>query len=103
MLRPVIDRYPLGTSPTANAEIDQVSRVLKEDWHENSGLVRLDHRFSDSSNMYVRYNAAQGLISSPRSIFEDRQRSFLNTHNAVIQFQNILSPTTVSTRVSQFT
>jgi hypothetical protein len=95
-LRPIIEFYPLGDTSTSNADIDFVSRVASDDWQENSGMFRVDHKFSDRFTGYVRYNTADGTITQPQSVFLNRTSSFLTTHNAVVQLQQILSTTIVN-------
>jgi hypothetical protein len=96
-LRPVIDYYPLGDQPTSSPEIDFLSQVIaNEDWTENTGMFRVDHRFSDRFTGYVRYNVADGSIANPQGIFRNVNSSLLSTHNAVVQGQQILSPTLIN-------
>lgn len=90
-LGPVVSQYPLGDSTTSNPEIDFVSRVANDRWREDSGMFRVDHRFSDTFTSYVRYNTASGTISTPQGIFLNFSDNNLSTHNAVVQLQNILS------------
>jgi hypothetical protein len=89
-LAPVIALYPTGDSRSDN-DIDFASRVASDNWQENSGMFRVDHRFSDKFTGYVRYNVSDGVISQPQSIFLNLSNNILATHNAVVQFQNILT------------
>jgi hypothetical protein len=96
-LQPVIDYYPLGDQATSNPEIDFLSQyIANENWKENSGMFRVDHRFSDRFTGYVRYNVADGVISNPQGIFRNVNNALLTTHNAVVQAQNILTPTLIN-------
>jgi hypothetical protein len=95
-LAPILRVYPTGQSPTAQADILQTTYVGKQNWTENSGMFRIDHRFSDRFSGYVRYNTSSGAISSPLSLFNDRREELMGAHNAVVQLQAILSPTTLN-------
>jgi hypothetical protein len=95
-LAPILRVYPTGQRPTAQADILETTYVGKQNWTENSGMFRIDHRFSDRYNGYVRYNTSSGAISSPLSLFDDRREEFMGAHNAVVQLQAILSPTTLN-------
>jgi hypothetical protein len=95
-LRPVVEGYPLGDSPTSNPEIDLTNRVANDNWTENSGMFRIDHRFNDRFTGYVRYNVADGVISSPQGIYLNRSDALLTTHNAVVQLQQILTPSVMN-------
>ncbi len=95
-LRPLIEPFPLGDSATASADIDFVSKVANDDWRENSGMFRVDHKFSDKLTGYVRYNIADGVIQQPQGIFLNTSSNLLTTHNAVVQLQQILSSNIVN-------
>lgn len=85
----VLDTYPVGGSQSANADIDQASAVFNALQNENSFMGRLDHRFSNNVNAYFRYNIADGIISTPLSIFGAVADATLRTQNAVVQLQHV--------------
>lgn len=99
-LAPVMDAYPQGelvrrTDGTIDPNSARASVLGKESWTENSGMFRIDHRFTDRDSMYVRYNIADGDIENPQSIFLNTLSNVLSAHNAVVQYQRIFSPTLV--------
>jgi hypothetical protein len=96
-LAPLLNAYPAGERPTAQADILQMTYVGKQNWTENTGMFRVDHRFTEKLSGYLRYNGSTGEISSPLSIFANNRRAeSMGAHNAVAQFQAILSPTTLN-------
>jgi len=54
-LTSVINLYPVGQTPI-NANANQYSTTGLNIAHEDSGMIRVDHRFTDSTNAYIRYN-----------------------------------------------
>jgi outer membrane receptor protein involved in Fe transport len=55
-------------------------------------LLRVDHRFSDNTSMFVRYNFDDGRITELRNALLETRTSNFRTQNGVIQFQHIFSP-----------
>lgn len=95
VLRPILDFYPSGTR-NLNANVDEAVQIRRQAWEENSGMFRVDHQFNAKNTVYVRYNTANGEITTPQSVFNFNRQQTLATHNAVIQYQRIFSPTTLN-------
>ncbi|MCS7024852.1 MAG: TonB-dependent receptor [Bryobacteraceae bacterium] len=95
-IRPVMEAYRPGTARTADPNIDQLTSVGSQPWTENSGLVKVDHRFSSSTSMFVRYNVDDGVIDEIRNALLETRTSNFRTQNATIQFQHVFSPTVLS-------
>ena len=55
-LKPVISAYPTGQNPTSNPDISQFVGQGNQIGSENSGMFRVDYRFSDATNLYWRAN-----------------------------------------------
>ena len=95
-IRDVINLYPLGTI-RSTADIDRAQADRSQAWREDSGTVRVDHRFNDNNTIYGRYSVDDGFISAPRSVIEvDRQESNFRPSNAILQYQRVFSPTIVN-------
>jgi hypothetical protein len=93
----LLNSYPAGTSLTAEPDIDQVQANRGQSWTENSGSLRIDHRFNDRNSFFARYNVDDGLILAPRSTIDiDRQNDNFRPTNFVMQFQRIFSPSVVN-------
>ena len=96
-IRDVINLYPLGTERTSSVDIDRVRADRSQAWREDSGTVRVDHRFNDNNTIYGRYSIDDGFIAAPRSVIEvDRQDSNFRPSNAILQYQRVISPTVVN-------
>ena len=91
-VQPLLVAFPLGDRPTANADIDLVTRTLPTAVDEYSGGTRLDYRFNDKYSAYLRYFRDQGYASQ----IYDVSGSGLNTtaapQNLVVTFNQIVTP-----------
>ena len=102
-LKPVIDAYPTATTyPAAttqvqslSADIDSIRPLLKPTQREDSGLLRLDHRFSDNTTMFVRYNVDDLLKLTP-AVMGNTGTLTLRPQNVVVQLLHIFSPTVIN-------
>ncbi|MDR1990663.1 MAG: TonB-dependent receptor [Acidobacteriaceae bacterium] len=63
-LQPILDAYPQGQIPV-NASVMQWTGVAYATQNEHVGLVRIDHRFSDTLSSYVRVSKNSTKIFSP--------------------------------------
>jgi len=97
-LAPVINAYPQGENPTSNPDIAQFVGEGKQLGREDSGMFRLDHRFSDATNLFVRANIDKGdyvVPYSPSSGQYLNEQEDLNSSpvNSAIALSHIFSPT----------
>lgn len=93
-IRPIVLAYPLGTETTSNADIDRAVGNRSQQWTEDSGTLRVDHRFNDNNTIFGRFNVDNGTIVAPRTVVEgDRQESFFRPSNFVLQYQRVFTPT----------
>lgn len=96
-LKPVVDAYPAGTTRTSNADIDRVEVSRSQKWGENSGTLRVDHRFNDNNLIFGRFNIDDGLIELPQSVLDvDREVSNFRPSNFVLNYQRIFTPTVIN-------
>jgi len=93
-LAPVVSQWPAGTGPTIDPNIDEWRIDQKVTADENAGLVRVDHRFSDATTMFGRYNFDRAVIVSPTDTGYTNGR--LNPANFIFQVQRIFSPNVVN-------
>ena len=96
-VRPIIEAYPKGMRPLADPNIDELWVDRPQAWTENSGTLRIDHRFTDTDLIFGRYNVDDGLIDTPRSVLPvDRQESAFRPSSFALQYQRIFSPTLIN-------
>ena len=63
-LKPFLDAYPMGQTPV-DSITDQYTSTGVNSTREDSGTVRVDHRFNDNNTLFVRYNIDDALKADP--------------------------------------
>lgn len=98
-LIPILNAYPEGQtliSPDVSEFIGEGRQVV----HEDSGMLRIDHRFSERTTMFVRANIDEAQSNAPLAssgaFLEDQQQLTSSPVNAAIEFLHIFSPTLVN-------
>ena len=96
-LASVINAYPTGQNPTSNPNVSQFVGQGDQVGQENSGMFRLDYRFSDTTNLFWRANIDQAeyfLPYSPSSgqYLDERQELTSYPVNSVIALTHAFSP-----------
>jgi hypothetical protein len=103
VIRPIVNAYPAGTETTSNADVDRAVGNRSQQWREDAGTLRVDHRFNDNNTIFARYNIDDGTIVAPRTVIEgDREESFFRPSNLVLTYQRVFSPTVVNEIKSGF-
>lgn len=96
-VRQIVDAYPLGNERTSSADVDRAVGTVSQAWREDSGTLRVDHRFNDNNTFFARYNIDDGTILSPRTVIAgDTENSYFRPSNLVAQFQRVFSPSVVN-------
>jgi hypothetical protein len=98
-LAPLIGAFGSFTAAqrvSLGANVDQVSAAKSALTQENSGLIRMDYRFSDKSTAYFRYNTDNSNADTPSDAIGGHGLVTDVTQNMVLQYQTILSPTLVN-------
>lgn len=89
---PIINSFPHGNR-ALSATTSQFVSVADLSSNEDSALIRIDHRFSDSTNFYVRYNLDEVFLSSPSGNLLDRSQTSTAPMNGVMALSHVFSPT----------
>jgi len=97
-LATVINAYPTGQNSTSNPDVSQFVGEGSQVGQENSGMFRLDYRFSDATNLFWRANIDEAdyfLPYSPSSGQYLNEREELTSYpvNSVIALTHAFSPT----------
>lgn len=95
-LQSLINLYPIGTAPGANANVDRLIAETPEKRNEHSGMLRVDHRVNDKHSLFVRFAMTDGLISQVRNGLLETRDSNIRPTNVTTQWQQIWSPSTVN-------
>ena len=101
VLIPVLNAYPdTGLIPTSNPDIDTFNSEGRQVVTENSGMFRLDHRFSDKTTAFVRANINYAIntqpLASSGNYLLDQQQLTSDPVNAGIELLHLFSPTLVN-------
>ena len=97
-LAPIVNAYPQGQTPTSNPDVDNFVADSRQLVNEDSGMFRLDHRFSDRTTAFVRANIDEAVNTQPNGNLADRQQLTSSPANAVIELLHIFSPALVNSR-----
>ncbi len=95
-LQSLINGYPVGNAPGANANVDRLIAQTPERRDEHSGMARLDQRINEKHSLFFRFAMTDGTISVIRNGLLERRESFLRPSNVTTQWQQIWNPTTVN-------
>jgi hypothetical protein len=90
-LAPIINSFPHGNR-TLSATTSQFVSVGSVSANEDSGLIRIDHRISDSTNLFVRYNIDQVFLSSPSGNLLDKSTTDTAPMNGALNLSHVFSP-----------
>ncbi len=90
-LAPLLAAYPLGTS-FVSADISQRTVSARNTSDEDSGLIRVDHRISDTTSLFARYNLDNALLTSPSGNLLDVSRTPSYPMSGTIQVLHTFSP-----------
>jgi len=95
VLIPILDAYPRGQS-LIGRDVAQFVSEGKQVVNENSGMLRLDHRFSQKTTVFARANADRAVSTAPLAsssqYLADQQRLASSPVNGGIELLHIFSP-----------
>jgi len=96
---PILNAYPEGQS-LITPDIAQFVGEGSQAVHEDSGMFRVDHNFSEKTTVFVRVNVDEAVSTTPLAssgqYLEDRQQLTSSPVNAGIELLHIFSPTLVN-------
>jgi hypothetical protein len=93
-LAAVVAQYPAGTRPTSDPNIDEWNVAQEFTANEDAPSFRVDHRFSNTTTMFGRYNFDKADITSPSDTGYTTNQ--LRPSNFTLQFQKVLTGTIVN-------
>jgi len=99
-LAPIVNAFPHGQTPfDANTDnfVAEGSQIVNED----SGMFRIDHRFTDRTTLFVRANIDRArsyvpLSANAANYLNDQTQSTSSPANSVIELLHIFSPTLIN-------
>ncbi|HEY3128391.1 MAG TPA: TonB-dependent receptor [Acidobacteriota bacterium] len=94
-LQPLVQAYPAGQT-RVDANIDQLTVQGRNAVREDYGMIRFDHRFTDNTTMFIRYNIDDVFIDKPNGALGSRDTTAIRPSNLVLQLQHIFSPRVIN-------
>src|ERR1035437_2138517 len=94
-LKPLLDAWPIGQTPV-DSITDQYTSPGVNSVREDSGTIRIDHKFNDRSTMFVRYNIDDAFIDKPYDAVGGRDTEPIRPSNLALQFSHVLSPPVIN-------
>jgi hypothetical protein len=95
-LAPIVNAYPEGQTPTTNPNVFQFASDGRQVVNENSGMLRLDHHFSDKTTAFLRANIDEAINAQPLASSEnyllDQQDLSSRPVNVGIELLHTFSP-----------
>ena len=95
MLAPILNAYPAGTSPTSNPNVWQYEAPGRQVDNEDSGMIRLDHYFSDRTTAFLRFNADEAVESIPNGQLIVKTLYDTKFNNGVVELSHVFSPSLI--------
>ena len=100
-LIPFLNAYPEGSLPVAgNPNVSEFVGYGRQLGNEDSGMMRVDQRFSDKTTAFVRVNIDRAVsnvpLASSGQYLEDQQVLNSSPDNGAIELMHVFSPTLVN-------
>ncbi|MGI8746252.1 MAG: TonB-dependent receptor [Bryobacteraceae bacterium] len=95
-IQPLLAAYPKGTIATASPDFDVAQLVGSNALNEDSGGIRIDHRFSDKYSLYARYFRDQGDSFAPYDVTGSAFAVTAVAQNGVLNLQQLLRPNLIN-------
>jgi TonB dependent receptor-like, beta-barrel len=92
-LSAIINNYPQGSAATADPKVYSFTGVVPSPNQENSGVVRVDHRFSGVDSAYARYSIDDGFSTSALNALAQSITIQSRIQNLALEETHIFSPT----------
>jgi len=91
-LAPIIQAFPVGNR-NFTATVSRFVSTGSLSSNEDSGLIRIDHRISDNTNFFARYNLDQVQLSTPSGRLLDKTLVEAAPVNGTMNLSHVFSPT----------
>jgi hypothetical protein len=95
-LIPILQAYPAGTSATSNPNVWQYKALGRQIDNEDSGMIRLDHYFSDRTTTFVRFNSDEAVETIPTGQLTARTEYDTKYNNGVVELSHVFTPTLIN-------
>ncbi len=95
-LLPLLHAYPSGTSPTSKPDVWNYVADGRLIDNEDSGMIRLDYRFSDRTTAFVRYNHDEAVSTTPTGNLIALTKFDTKFNNGEFELLKVFTPTVVN-------
>ena len=95
-LASILAAYPAGTSATSTPGVWNYDAPGRQVDNEDSGMIRLDHYFSDRTTAFVRFNADEAVETIPTGQLTARQLIDTKFNNGVISLSHVFAPSLIN-------
>ncbi len=92
-LASLIDLFPVGTGAGSNAQTSIFSSLTPSPNQEDSGVMRVDHRFTDHDSAFLRFNTDQGVTTSALGAAGEASTVSSQLYNVALEESHIFGPT----------
>jgi hypothetical protein len=96
VLTPLLNAYPLGTSPTSNRNVWNYVAQGRQVDNEDSGMIRLDEHFSDRTTGFLRFNSDEAVEQTPSGQLIVKTGYDTKYNNGVAELMHVFTPTLVN-------
>lgn len=92
----LVAAFPTGTSPTTNPQVWNYVAGANQVDNEDSGMLRLDHQFSDKTSAFLRYNADDADYTLPTGALNVLSKTDTRLKNGILEVTHVFSPSLLS-------
>src|ERR1039458_559454 len=94
-LAPVLSAYPNSTSPTSNPQVWNYVAGANQVDNEDSGMIRIDQRFTDRTTAFLRYSEDEAVYSIPTGVLNALADTDAKLKNGIVELLHVFSPSLV--------
>jgi hypothetical protein len=96
-IAPLVNAFPVGNAGlTSNADVERFIGTGSVNQDEDAGMVRFDHRFSDRTSIFARFNIVQGIFNEIRNDLLEPRISDVRPSQGTIQLSHVFSPSIIN-------
>ncbi len=94
-LIPILQAYPAGTAPTADPSVWSYNAPGRQVDNEDSGMVRIDHYFSERTTGFIRFNSDEAVATNPTGNLTALQLIDTKFNNGVVALSHVFTPSLI--------
>jgi hypothetical protein len=96
VLVPILNAFPLGTSPTSNPNVWNYVANGRQIDNEDSGMIRIDEHFSERTTGFVRFNSDEAVEHTPSGQLTVLTSYDTKFNNGMVELLHVFTPTVVN-------